>query len=99
MQADQVPRVGMLIGYAENDPETQARLSAFRQGRDGAPASRAMPVAEVLEGGRNISPIADHAGATGGSLLLAPKLIARCRPQNGASPAMVIRCMRRRLPG
>ena len=27
-------RVGMLIGYAENDSETQARLSAFRQGLD-----------------------------------------------------------------
>jgi putative ABC transport system substrate-binding protein len=27
-----VRRMGMLIGYAENDPETQARLSAFRQG-------------------------------------------------------------------
>jgi putative tryptophan/tyrosine transport system substrate-binding protein len=30
--ADHVRRVGMLIGYAENDPETQARLVAFRQG-------------------------------------------------------------------
>jgi putative tryptophan/tyrosine transport system substrate-binding protein len=27
-----VRRIGMLIGYAENDPETQARLAAFRQG-------------------------------------------------------------------
>jgi hypothetical protein len=27
----QIRRVGMLIGYAENDPETQARLAAFRQ--------------------------------------------------------------------
>ncbi|HEU0156181.1 MAG TPA: ABC transporter substrate-binding protein [Stellaceae bacterium] len=27
-----VGRVGMLIGYAEKDPETQARLSAFREG-------------------------------------------------------------------
>lgn len=25
-------RIGMLIGYAEHDPETQARLAAFRQG-------------------------------------------------------------------
>jgi putative ABC transport system substrate-binding protein len=30
-QAAQIRRVGMLIGYAENDPETQARLAAFRQ--------------------------------------------------------------------
>ena len=30
-QPAQMRRVGMLIGYAENDPETQARLSAFRQ--------------------------------------------------------------------
>ena len=30
-QPAQVRRVGMLIGYGENDPETQARLSAFRQ--------------------------------------------------------------------
>jgi putative ABC transport system substrate-binding protein len=30
--SDRIRRVGMLIGYAENDPETQARLAAFRQG-------------------------------------------------------------------
>jgi hypothetical protein len=30
-QAAQIRRVGMLIGYAEKDPETQARLAAFRQ--------------------------------------------------------------------
>jgi putative tryptophan/tyrosine transport system substrate-binding protein len=30
-QPGQVRRVGMLIGYAENDLETQARLAAFRQ--------------------------------------------------------------------
>jgi putative tryptophan/tyrosine transport system substrate-binding protein len=30
-QPAQVRRVGMLIGYSENDPETQARLSALRQ--------------------------------------------------------------------
>jgi putative tryptophan/tyrosine transport system substrate-binding protein len=32
-QPAQLRGVGMLIGYSENDPETQARLSAFRQGR------------------------------------------------------------------
>jgi putative ABC transport system substrate-binding protein len=31
-QSDQVRRIGMLIGYAENDPEIQARIAAFRQG-------------------------------------------------------------------
>jgi putative tryptophan/tyrosine transport system substrate-binding protein len=31
-QPTQLRRVGMLVGYSENDPETQARLSAFRQG-------------------------------------------------------------------
>ena len=30
-QPARIRRVGMLIGYAENDPETQARLAAFRQ--------------------------------------------------------------------
>ena len=30
-QAAQIRRVGMLIRYAEKDPETQARLAAFRQ--------------------------------------------------------------------
>src|SRR5437667_1644173 len=30
-QPVQIRRVGVLVGYAENDPETQARLSAFRQ--------------------------------------------------------------------
>jgi hypothetical protein len=33
-QADRIRRVGMLIGYAENDAETQARLLAFRAGLD-----------------------------------------------------------------
>ena len=27
-----VPAIGMLIGYAEDDPETQARLAGFREG-------------------------------------------------------------------
>jgi putative tryptophan/tyrosine transport system substrate-binding protein len=31
-QSDQVPAIGMLIGYAEDDPETQAHLAAFREG-------------------------------------------------------------------
>ena len=30
-QPAQIRRIGMLIGYAENDPETRARLAAFRQ--------------------------------------------------------------------
>ena len=30
-QPVQIRRVGVLVGYAENDPETQARLAAFRQ--------------------------------------------------------------------
>jgi putative tryptophan/tyrosine transport system substrate-binding protein len=29
--ADRVRRIGVLIGYAEDDPETKARLAAFRQ--------------------------------------------------------------------
>src|SRR5258708_6792632 len=33
-QPSQVRRIGMLIGYTENDPETQARLAAFRQALD-----------------------------------------------------------------
>src|SRR5215210_608962 len=31
-QSDRMRRLGMLIGYAEDDPETQARLVAFRTG-------------------------------------------------------------------
>jgi putative ABC transport system substrate-binding protein len=30
-QADRVRRIGVLIGYTEDDPETKARLTAFRQ--------------------------------------------------------------------
>src|SRR6266404_7640482 len=30
-QPDQMRRIGVLMGYAENDPETQARLAAFRE--------------------------------------------------------------------
>src|SRR5205085_8851695 len=47
-QPGQIRRVGMLIGYAEDDPETQARLAAFRvaleqlgwkEGRSAPPSS------------------------------------------------------------
>jgi putative ABC transport system substrate-binding protein len=31
-QPDQVLAIGMLIGNAEDDPETQARVAAFREG-------------------------------------------------------------------
>jgi len=31
-QPDQVPAIGVLMGYAEDDPETQARLAGFREG-------------------------------------------------------------------
>jgi putative tryptophan/tyrosine transport system substrate-binding protein len=31
-RSERVRRIGMLIGYAEKDAETQARLAAFRQG-------------------------------------------------------------------
>ena len=30
-RTERIRRIGMLIGYAENDPETQAQLAAFRQ--------------------------------------------------------------------
>ena len=30
-QADKVRRIGVLMGYAENDPETKARIAAFLQ--------------------------------------------------------------------
>jgi putative ABC transport system substrate-binding protein len=30
-QADRVRRIGVLMGYAENDPETKARIAAFLQ--------------------------------------------------------------------
>ena len=31
-QPDRMRRIGVLMGYSENDPETKARLAAFRQG-------------------------------------------------------------------
>jgi putative ABC transport system substrate-binding protein len=31
-QSDRMPRIGVLIGYAEDDPEVKARLAAFRAG-------------------------------------------------------------------
>src|SRR5260370_39381330 len=31
-QADRMRRIGVLISYAEDDPETKVRLAAFRQG-------------------------------------------------------------------
>jgi hypothetical protein len=34
-QPERVRRIGVLMGLAENDPEGQARVAAFRQGPDG----------------------------------------------------------------
>jgi putative ABC transport system substrate-binding protein len=34
-QANRVRRIGVLVGVAEDDPETKARLAAFREGLDG----------------------------------------------------------------
>ena len=31
-ESDRMPRIGVLIGYAEDDPEVKARLAAFRAG-------------------------------------------------------------------
>jgi putative ABC transport system substrate-binding protein len=31
-QPDRMRRIAVLVGYAEDDPETKARLAAFRQG-------------------------------------------------------------------
>ncbi len=31
-QPDRVRRIGVLMGFAEDDPEVKARLAAFRQG-------------------------------------------------------------------
>src|SRR5262245_18582886 len=31
-QSERMPRIGVLIGYAQGDPETTSRLAAFRQG-------------------------------------------------------------------
>jgi len=31
-QPDRMRRIGVLVGYAEDDPETKARVAAFRQG-------------------------------------------------------------------
>jgi hypothetical protein len=33
-QPERMRRIGVLIGYAEGDPETTSRLAAFRQGFD-----------------------------------------------------------------
>jgi putative tryptophan/tyrosine transport system substrate-binding protein len=33
-QQDQVRRIGVLMGYAETDPDTQARMAAFKDGLD-----------------------------------------------------------------
>ena len=30
--ADRVRRIGVMVGYAEDDPEAQTRLAAFKQG-------------------------------------------------------------------
>ena len=64
-QSAQIRRVGMLIGYAENDPETQARLAAFRQafeqlGWKEARHKRGRPrLAEGEEGRRILERFAD----------------------------------------
>jgi hypothetical protein len=31
-QPERIRRIGVLMGFSEHDPETKARLAAFRQG-------------------------------------------------------------------
>jgi hypothetical protein len=47
-QPAQMRRVGMLIGYAENDPETQARLAAFRQAFEHSVGGKAAASASTI---------------------------------------------------
>ena len=42
-QTERIRRVGVLMAYAESDPEAQARIVAFRQGRLGASKQLSVP--------------------------------------------------------
>ena len=57
-QPVQIRRVGVLVGYAENDPETQARLTAFRQALDklGWKEGRSIRIGRWCPGGCNHKP-------------------------------------------
>jgi hypothetical protein len=40
-QSEQMRRIGVLMGYAENDPEGQARVASFREGSRSSVGRRA----------------------------------------------------------
>jgi hypothetical protein len=39
-QSDRMRRAGVLMGYAESDPDAQAKLAAFREGLSATPTTR-----------------------------------------------------------
>jgi len=62
-QVDRMPRVGVLIGYAEDDPEVKARLAAFRAGLAKRGWSEGRNVRSTAErskdGGKTWAPVFD----------------------------------------
>ena len=72
-QADRTRRVAVLMGYAEDDPETKPRLSAFRQmlEKRGWPEGRNLHIETRFAPGSNYEPLAKQLIATRPDVFLA----------------------------
>ena len=72
-QADRVRRIGVLMGYAEDDPETKPRLTAFRQmlEKRGWSEGRNVHIETRFAPGSNYEPLAKELVATQPDVILA----------------------------
>jgi putative ABC transport system substrate-binding protein len=72
-QTDRVRRIGVLMGYAEDDPETKPRLTAFRQmlEKRGWNESRNVHIETRFAPGGNYDPLAKELIATQPDVILA----------------------------
>jgi putative tryptophan/tyrosine transport system substrate-binding protein len=72
-QADRVRRIGVLMGYAEDDPETKPRLAAFRQmlEKRGWSEGRNVHIETHFAPGNKYEPLANELVATQPDVILA----------------------------
>jgi ABC-type uncharacterized transport system substrate-binding protein len=72
-QSERIRRIGVLMGYAENDPETKARLAAFRQmlEKRGWSEGRNVHIEIRFAAGSNYEPLAKELVVTQPDVILA----------------------------
>jgi putative tryptophan/tyrosine transport system substrate-binding protein len=93
-QAERMRRIGVLMGYAEDDPETKPRLVAFRQmlEKRGWSEGHNARIETRFAPGRNYEPLAKELLATQPDVILAhtTPVAATLRRENSAIPVVFV---------